>query len=300
LANPAARIAFFSRSRAQSCYRIRDATEFATEPATVTARAAQSTLVAPRQDAYDRKVMPPAWLRVCARVGLPLVMAVAPAVSNPAWAAPEDAVPLATEGQTETTPPGPSTRITCLDDLSPEGAQRKGVQKRDFLKRHKVEMSALAGLFAADALSSSYALAGGFAFFPAEDFGIELLAAHAPTQFRLEEPFVGFDEPRRFQSSAAFSVLGALLFSPVHAKFKFTETTIVHGDLFVVAGAGRTLHDTVQGITFQAGVGLRLYLLSRLAFRFELRDLVMPQEVLGVGRVTHNLTILGGLSFWLG
>jgi outer membrane beta-barrel protein len=213
--------------------------------------------------------------------------------------APEAALPISAEGQTPEAPP-PGTRITCLDDVSPEGLARKGVQKRDFLKRHKVEMSLLGGLLAADALSTTYALAGGVAFFPAEDLGLELLVTNSPARFRLEEPFVGFDQPRRFTPGSAFSVLGALLFSPLHAKFKLTEATIVHGDLFLVLGAGRTLHDSVEGVTFQVGLGLRLYLMSRLAMRIEVRDLVWPQEVLGVGRVTHNVTILGGFGFWLG
>jgi outer membrane beta-barrel protein len=90
------------------------------------------------------------------------------------------------------------------------------------------------------------------------------------------------------------------VFSPVHAKFKFNEDTIVHGDLSLIVGGGRTLHDSVQGFAFQGGLGLRLFLFSRLAFRFEVRDILLPQEVLGKGRVTNNLTVLGGFSFWLG
>jgi outer membrane beta-barrel protein len=273
-------------------------------------------LVAQDGDAYDRQVMRGVrrgvMLSACAAAlvvvttGAAQAAAQASPSSEPAAASlpaepgsPEAALPLGAEGQApEAAPPG--TRITCLDDLSPDGQQRKGVQKRDFLKRHKFEMSALGGLLAADALSTTYALAGSFAFFPAEDFGVELLVTQSPAKYRLEEPFVGFDQPRRFTPGSAFSVLGALLFSPVHAKFKVTEATIVHGDLFLVLGAGRTLHESVQGVTFQAGLGMRLYLMSRLAFRIEVRDLVMPQEVLGKGRVTHNVTILGGFGFWLG
>ena len=213
--------------------------------------------------------------------------------------APEDVVPPEAEGQEP--PPAPAaTRVTCLEDLSPTGDARKGVQKRDFLKKYKLEVSALGGLFASDALSSTYTAGAALAFFPAEDLGVEVLGSYTPAQFRLEEPFVEFGEPRRFTPGRALSILGALTFSPIHAKFKLTEATILHGDLHLLVGAGRTLHDSVQGLTFQAGLGLRLYLLSRLAFRFELRDVILPQEVLGVGRATHNLTVMGGFGFWLG
>ena len=196
--------------------------------------------------------------------------------------------------------PEPSpTRISCLEDASEEGYQRKGVQKRDFLKRHRVELAALGGFYASDAMSSTYTFGGALAFYPSEDFGIEGLVTYMPVQFRLELPFTSFDQRRRFQPGHALQALGGLLFSPVHAKFKATETAIVHGDLFLTAGAGRTFHDSVQGLSWQAGAGFKLYFNKYLAFRFDARDVMLPQEILGRARLTHNLTLLGGLSFWM-
>jgi outer membrane beta-barrel protein len=199
-----------------------------------------------------------------------------------------------------TGPAVPAGRIACLDDLSLEGYQRKGVQKRDFIKRMKFEISGVGGFYASDVLSSTYTAGGAFAFFPAEDLGLELLVSWSPVRFRLEQPFTSFDRARRFQPGSALQAVGGLLFSPFHAKFKVTEQTIVHGDLFLVAGAGRTFHDSVQGVTFQGGLGLRLYLMQRLSFRLDVRDFVLPQEVLGRARVTHNLTVLAGFGIWLG
>jgi outer membrane beta-barrel protein len=190
-------------------------------------------------------------------------------------------------------------RISCLEDASEEGYQRKGVQKRDFLKRRRFEVGALGGLYASDAMSSTYTFGGALAFYPSEDFGLEGLVTFTPVQFRLERPFNSFDGRRRFQDGYALQVMGGLLFSPVHAKFKATEETIVHGDLFLTAGAGRTFHDSVQGLSWQVGAGFKLYLGRFFAFRFDVRDFILPQEILGRSRITHNLTVLGGLSFWL-
>jgi outer membrane beta-barrel protein len=217
-----------------------------------------------------------------------------PPASSDAMAAPE--IPDADTPSTAV----PAGRIACLDDLSLEGYQRKGVQQRDFTKRLKFEISAVGGFYASDVLSSTYTAGGGFAFFPSEDFGLELLVSWSPVRFRLEQPFTAFDQARRFQPGSALQAMGGLLFSPFHAKFKLTEQTILHGDLFAVAGAGRTFHDSVQGVTFQAGVGLRLHLMKRLSFRLDIRDFVLPQEVLGRARVTHNLGVLGGFGIWLG
>lgn len=193
----------------------------------------------------------------------------------------------------------PATRISCLEELSDQGYRRKGVQRRDFLKRRRFEVAALGGFYASDLLSSTYTAGGSLAFFPAEDFGVEVMVHWLPVRFRLEEPFTGFDRARRFQPGSAFAGLAGLLFSPFHTKLKLNESTIVHGDLFLVAGGGRTFHDSVQGFTAQAGIGLRIYLNNRFALRMDLRDFIVPQEVLGEGRVTHNLGVLVGLGLWL-
>jgi outer membrane beta-barrel protein len=210
----------------------------------------------------------------------------------------EAALPIEQEGVDEPEAP-PVGRVSCLEELSDEGYRRKGVQKRDFLKRLKVELSGLGGFYASDVLSSTYTYGGALAFFPVEDFGVELMVTRAKVEFRLEDPFASFDRMRRFSGGNAWQGMGALLFSPFHAKFKLTEATILHGDLMLLAGAGRTFHDSVQGLTWQAGFGLRLYLFSRVSFRLDLRDLVLPQEVLGRGRITNNVTVLGGFSFWI-
>jgi hypothetical protein len=56
----------------------------------------------------------------------------------------------------------------------------------------------------------------------------------------------------------------------------------------------------VLGLTWEAGAGGKLYFNKYFAFRLDLRDFLLPQEVLGRGRITNNVTILGGLSLWLG
>jgi outer membrane beta-barrel protein len=205
----------------------------------------------------------------------------------------------AAEGQEEAEPENNLHALACLEGETADG-KRKGVQRRDFLKKHRFEIAAVGGYYASDALSSTYSYGGAVAFYPSEDFGLELLVTRNPIKFRLEEPFNAFDQERHFTPSAAFQGIASLLWSPIHAKFKFTEATIVHGDIFAVAGAGRTFHESVLGLTWEAGLGLKLYFSRFVTFRLDVRDFLIPQEVLGRGRSTNNLTILGGISFWLG
>lgn len=189
--------------------------------------------------------------------------------------------------------------LACLEGDA-TGGRRKGVQRRDFLKKHRFELSGLGGFYASDALSSTYSYGGAVAFYPSEDFGVELLVTRTPMQFRLEEPFTAFDQQTHFPATVAWQGIFSLLWSPIHAKFKFTENSIVHGDLFAIAGAGRTADPTVLGLTWEAGVGAKLYFNKYVGFRLDLRDFLLPQEVLGRGRITNNVTILAGLSLWLG
>jgi outer membrane beta-barrel protein len=196
-------------------------------------------------------------------------------------------------------PQGGLHALACLEGDSADG-KRKGVQRRDFLKRHRFEIGALGGWYASDALSSTYSYGGAVAFYPSEDFGLEVLVTRTPIQFKLEEPFNAFGSERHFTPSVAYQGIASLLWSPIHAKFKFTESTIIHGDIFALAGAGRTFHESVLGLTWEAGFGLKLYFSRYVSFRLEIRDFLIPQEVLGRGRSTNNITILGGFSLWLG
>ncbi len=176
--------------------------------------------------------------------------------------------------------PGPESSLhalTCLDGDA-TGGRRKGVQRRDFLKKHRFELSGVGGFYASDALSSTYSYGGALAFFPSEDFGLEVLVTRSPIQFRLEDSYDSFSKETHFQPSIAWQGIFSMMWSPIHAKFKFTEQTIIHGDLFAVAGAGRTFDDSVLGLTWEAGVGMKLYLAKYVSFRLDVRDFLLPQE----------------------
>jgi outer membrane beta-barrel protein len=204
----------------------------------------------------------------------------------------------ADDEDSEAVPESALHALTCLEGDA-TGGRRKGVQRRDFLKRHRFELSGVGGFYASDILSSTYSYGGALAFYPSEDFGLEALVTRSPVQFRLEDPFHGFTQENHFQGGNAWQAILSFLWSPIHAKFKFTEQTIIHGDVFAVAGAGRTFHPSVLGLTWEAGAGLKLYLSKYLTFRLDVRDFLLPQEVLGQGHITNNVTVLGGLSFWL-
>jgi outer membrane beta-barrel protein len=189
----------------------------------------------------------------------------------------------------------------CLDDNAPLGeyGARKGVQKRDFLKKLRLEATIWGGFWASDLLSTSYDYGGALAFYPVEDWGIEASLLVTPFSLAVEKPLTQFFAGHVFNSSLAFVVMANVLWSPIHMKIRATERGIVHGDLFFVLGAGDTINSTVQGATFDVGIGLKLYPNKWFAVRFDLRDYIMIQEAVGVQRVTNNLIGTFGLSLFI-
>jgi len=232
---------------------------------------------------------------------LPLLVLLCPTAARAQSTYDEGADPAET-GTTGTQEPAAadvSMRIPCLEDLAADGSARKGVQVRPFLKKHRFEIAGLGGLYASDVLSSTYSFGGTAAYFPSEDFAIEVMVTHAPVKFALEDSFTGFGGARRFETGSANQAMLSMLFVPMQAKFKFDEETILPADIFLVGGAGRTFHDSVQGLTWEVGVGMHLYLGQYFDLRIDVRDFIVAQEVLGKGRITNNLLVTAGLGVWV-
>ena len=114
--------------------------------------------------------------------------------------------------------------LACLEGDA-TGGRRKGVQRRDFLKKHRFELSGLGGFYASDALSSTYSYGGALAFYPSEDFGMEVLVTRMPMQFRLEEAFTAFDQQTHFSAHRrlAGNLLAALVAHPRQIQVQRTR-----------------------------------------------------------------------------
>jgi outer membrane beta-barrel protein len=191
---------------------------------------------------------------------------------------------------------------SCLDQSIVDELGRtvrpRGVQKRDFQKRGQIELVAHGGLFASDLLSSSYLYGGAAAFFLTEDLGVEASFDVTYVKLDLDRSLSEFFGDDRFESGPGYLALANLLWSPVHAKLRMGDS-ILHADLMLAAGGGRLLHDSVQGMAFDGGAILDLFLSQWVTVRFDLRDIVLVQEAVGETRLTNNLTFTGGLGLWL-
>jgi outer membrane beta-barrel protein len=227
-----------------------------------------------------------------------VVAAAIAAAAGQARAQPAPAAPTPPSAAKPSESPLPS----CLDETIRDELGRelkpRGVQARDFLKKHKLELVAHGGLYSGDLTSSSYVYGGTASWFFTEDFGVEARFDVTHLTLDLDSPLAQFFGDAHFKPGRAYLALGNFIWSPIHAKMKMGGG-IVHADILLTAGAGRLIHDSVQGVTYDAGLSLDLFTTHWVTFRFDVRDVMAIQEAVAETRFTHNLVATTGLAFWI-
>ena len=174
----------------------------------------------------------------------------------------------------------------------------RGVQKKNFLKRHKINLVAHGGMYGGDLTSSTWFGGGALGFFLTEDFGIAGEFDLTPLTLDLDAPLNKFFNDNRFKAGMAYIALGNAIWSPIHAKLKLGGG-IVHSDIMFFAGGGRMIHDAVQGLSFDAGMAIDFFVSKVLTIRLDARDLTAIEEIAGETRFTHNLVGTAGLALWI-
>ena len=196
---------------------------------------------------------------------------------------------------------------SCLDqsivDEVGQTLRPRGVQKRAFLKDNRLEIVASGGLLAADLFSSSYAYGGSALYYFTEDLAVEVSFHVSPVALDLDGPVADFfgDEELEdlFEDEGnGYLAFANMVWSPMHAKMKIFDG-ILHSDFQLFAGAGRVFHDSVQGVSFDAGIAIELFTTNWLTIRLDARDVIMIQEVVGETRLTNNIMATAGLGFWV-
>jgi len=202
------------------------------------------------------------------------------------------------DGDLPSEAPLPSCLDRTIRDELGNQLKPRGVQKRNFLKRKHLELAAKGGLYGGDLTSSSWIGGGGLVYWITEDLGVQGSFEVTPIALDLDSPLQQFFGTQHFRPGMGYLALGDLLWSPIHAKMKIGGG-IVHGDLITEFGAGRLIHDSVQGVTFDAGFMLDLFTTRIFTIRFEARDVMAVQEAVAQTRFTNNIVTTGGFAFWI-
>jgi len=238
-------------------------------------------------------------LRLGPRLCIGLVVALSLGLSlAPRSASAQPAGPAAPAPPKPSDAPLPSCLDQTIRDQLGEQLKPRGVQKRDFKKKGKLVLDGHGGLYGGDLTSSSWIAGGSLGFFFTEDLGIQAQFEVTPLTLDLDAPLDRFFGDNRFEPGLAYVALGNMLWSPIHAKLKLGGG-IVHSDFMVFAGAGRMIHDAVQGLSFDGGFAIDLFVTHALTIRLTARDLTALQEIAGETRFTNNLIATAGVALYI-
>jgi outer membrane beta-barrel protein len=200
------------------------------------------------------------------------------------------------------TKPSEAPLPSCLDQTIRDqlGAELvpRGVQQRDFQKDNKLVLGLRGGLYGGDLTSSSWIAGASLGYFFTEDFGIQAEFDLTPLALDLDAPLAKFFDDNRFEPGMAYVATANLLWSPIHAKLKMGGG-IVHADFLVFAGGGRMIHDSVQGLSLDAGFALDMFVSRAVTVRLDVRDLMAITEIAGETRYTNNLVATAGIAVYI-
>jgi outer membrane beta-barrel protein len=199
--------------------------------------------------------------------------------------------------------PNSSARADCIDqELADKLAikrKRRGQVPRVFVKQERHEVSLLGGWFVSDLFSGAPTFGAAYTYHMSEDAAIEASYVRTWQDAELARSI----EDGRVQlikdtyAPAAF-LASTLLWYPLHGKLRFGGS-VVYFDLHLDLGVGVVDSPTSRGAMGVGGLGFKLYMGKAVALRFDARDHVYRQELLGSGFVVNDVAVTLGLSMFL-
>jgi outer membrane beta-barrel protein len=194
----------------------------------------------------------------------------------------------------------------CVDEELKEelvgGRHYRGVQERLFTKAFRHELSALGGFYAADLYSSSWVAGGSYTFHFSEDLGLE--ASVAFTRFRsavtdtYERRFPEISVEERTDKPGRL-YFGHLVWTFAYGKIRWMGGGISRLDFNAALGAGVTDDGTARGLTGSAGLGVKWFFGKWFAVRFDARDHLLREVLVGEEHLVNDVQITLGASVFI-
>ncbi|HLK36419.1 MAG TPA: outer membrane beta-barrel domain-containing protein [Polyangiaceae bacterium] len=194
-------------------------------------------------------------------------------------------------------------RAQCVDDeLKQElvgGRHYRGVEERLFTKAFRHELSAMGGLYSADLYSSNWLAGGAYTFHFSEDLGLE-----ASVDFTRFHSAVTDSYERRYPQIQVLDrtdkpgtlYFGHLVWSFAYGKLRWMGGGISRFDFNLAFGAGVTDDSSSRGVTASAGIGTKFFFGHWFALRFDARDHVLREVLVGYEHLVNDVLITLGAS----
>jgi outer membrane beta-barrel protein len=201
---------------------------------------------------------------------------------------------------------GVEARAQCVDDELEQqlvGARHyRGVERRLFTKAFRHELSAMGGWYAADLYSSTWIAGGAYTFHFSEDLALE-----ASAQFTRFRSAATSSYERRYPDIQLIDrvdkpgnlYFGHIVWSFAYGKIRWMGDGVSRFDLNAALGAGVTDDSTSRGVTASAGVGTKLYFGKWFALRFDVRDHVLREVLVGDEHLVNDVIVTIGASVFL-
>jgi outer membrane beta-barrel protein len=194
----------------------------------------------------------------------------------------------------------------CVDEELKEelvgGRHYRGVQERLFTKAYRHELSMMGGVYAGDLYSSNWLAGGAYTFHFSEDLGLE-----ASVQFTRFRSAVTDAYERRYPNIQVLDnpdkpgrlYFGHLVWSFAYGKLRWMGDGISRFDFNLAVGAGATDDSTSLGVTGSFGIGTKFYFGRWFAVRFDARDHILREVLVGDEHLVNDVLITLGFSVFL-
>lgn len=197
-------------------------------------------------------------------------------------------------------------RAQCVDEeLKNElvgGRHYRGVEDRLFQKAFRHELSFMGGYYAADLYSSNWILGGAYTFHFSEDLAleasVEFTRFHSAVtdSYELRYPTISVESNTNNPGRLYF---GHLIYTFAYGKLRWFGGGITHFDFNLALGAGVTDNTTALGVTGSAGIGAKLFFGKWFALRWDLRDHVLQEELVGDQHLVNDIVATLGFSVFI-
>src|SRR5271154_673421 len=194
----------------------------------------------------------------------------------------------------------------CVDEELKEelvgGRHYRGVEDRLFTKAFRHELSVMGGYYAADLYSSFPVVGGAYTFHFSEDFALE--ASYQYTRFtsavtqtyERRFPEISLEESTNKPGNLYF---GHFIWTFAYGKLRWMGGGISRFDFNFALGAGVTDDQTARGLTGSAGLGTKMFIGKWFALRFDARDHVLQEALVGDQHLVNDIIVTLGASIFI-
>ena len=197
-------------------------------------------------------------------------------------------------------------KAQCVDEeLKSElvgGRHYRGVEDRLFTKAFRHEFSLLGGYYAADLYSSNWVAGGAYTFHFSEDLALEASVEFTRFRSAVTDSYEARYPQIQVESSTnnpGRLYFGHLIYTFAYGKLRWFGGGISRFDFNLALGAGVTDDTTARGVTGSAGLGAKLFFGKWFALRWDARDHVLEESLVGDQHLVNDIVLTLGFSVFV-